>query len=72
MDLIRPWVVQVHGNLYEFDVLTVINTVTNLVELIRVDKKSQILLQESMHNVGYHVTCGHKDVYMIQELNLLE
>jgi hypothetical protein len=35
-----PWVVQVHGNPYEFDALTVINTVTNLVELIRVDKKT--------------------------------
>jgi hypothetical protein len=31
-----------------------------------------MLLQESMHNVGYHVTHGHKDVYMIQEENLLE
>jgi hypothetical protein len=72
MDLIGPWVVQVCGNPYEFDALTVINTVTNLVELIRVDEKPQTLLQESMHNVGYHVTCGHKDVYMIQEGNLLE
>jgi hypothetical protein len=31
-----------------------------------------MLLQESMHNVGYHVTRGHKDVYTIQEGNLLE
>jgi hypothetical protein len=71
VDLIGPWVVQVHGNPYEFDALTVINTVTNLVELIRVDKKPQTLLQESTHNVGYHVTSGHKDVYTIQEGNLL-
>ena len=40
MDLIGPWVVQVRGNPYGFDVLTVIDTVTNLVELIRVDKKT--------------------------------
>ncbi len=40
MDLIGPWVVQVCGNPYEFDALTVINTVTNLVELIRVEKKT--------------------------------
>jgi hypothetical protein len=40
VDLIGPWVLQVHGNPYEFDALTVINTVTNLVELIRVDKKT--------------------------------
>jgi hypothetical protein len=35
-------------------------------------RKPQTLLQESMHNVGYHVTRGHKDVCMIQEGNLLE
>jgi hypothetical protein len=29
-----------------------------------------MLLQESMHNVGYHITRGHKNVYMIQEVNL--
>ncbi len=40
VDLIGLWVVQVRGNPYEIDVLTVINTVTNLVELIRVDKKT--------------------------------
>ncbi len=34
--------------------------------------KPQIPLQESMHNVGYHITHGHKDVYMIQEENLLK
>jgi hypothetical protein len=72
VDLIGPWVVQVRGNTYEFDMLTVIDTVTNLVELIRVDKNPLMLLQESMHNVGYHVTCGHKDVYTIQEGDLLE
>jgi hypothetical protein len=37
VDLIGPWVVEVCGNPYEFDALTVIDTVTNLVELIRVD-----------------------------------
>jgi hypothetical protein len=30
-DLIGPWTVQVHGNLYEFEALSVIDTVTNLV-----------------------------------------
>jgi hypothetical protein len=72
LNLIGPWVVQVCGNPYEFDALTVINTVTTLVELVRVDKKPQILSQESMHNVGYHITHGQKDVYMIQEENLVE
>ncbi len=40
MDLIGPWIVQVHGNPYEFSVLTAIDTVTNLVELIIVDNKT--------------------------------
>ncbi len=72
MDLIGPWVVQVRGNPYEFDALSIIHTVTNLLELIIADKKTQTLLQESMHNVGNHVTPGHKDVYTIQEGILLD
>jgi transposase InsO family protein len=39
MDLIRLWTVQVRGNPYKFEALTVIDTVTNLVELIRIDDK---------------------------------
>ncbi len=38
-DLIGPWTIQVRGNPYEFEALTVIDTVTNLVELIRSDDK---------------------------------
>ncbi len=38
-DLIRPWTVQVHGNPYKFEALTVIDTVTNVVKLIRMDDK---------------------------------
>ncbi len=37
MDLIRPWTVQVRGNPYEFEALTAIDTVTNLVKIIRID-----------------------------------
>jgi hypothetical protein len=40
VDLIGPGVVQVCDKPYEFNALTVINTVTNLVELIRVDDKT--------------------------------
>jgi hypothetical protein len=32
MDLIGPWTLQVRGNPYEFEALTVIDTVTNLVK----------------------------------------
>ena len=41
MDLIiEPWIVQVNERPYEFDALTVIDSVTNLVELIRVEDKT--------------------------------
>ncbi len=39
MDLKGPWTVQVHGRLYEFEALIVIDTVTNLVELVRIERK---------------------------------
>jgi hypothetical protein len=41
MDLIGPWKVQVHGRPYKFEALTVIDTVTNLVELVivRLERK---------------------------------
>jgi len=39
VDLIGPWIVQVCGNPYEFSALMVIDTVTNLVELVRIDDK---------------------------------
>ena len=39
VDLIGPWTVQVRGRPYEFLALTAIDTVTNLVELIRIDNK---------------------------------
>jgi len=39
VDLIRPCVIQVCGNPYEFSALTAIGTVANMVELIRVDDK---------------------------------
>ncbi len=39
MDPIGPWTVQVHGRPYEFEALTVIDTVTNLVELVRIERK---------------------------------
>ncbi len=45
--LIGPWTVQVHGNLYEFEALLVIDTVTNLVKLIRIDdKRSQTVARK--------------------------
>ena len=40
VDLIGPWAVQLHDKWYEFNALRSIDTVTNLVELIRVDRKT--------------------------------
>ncbi len=39
-DLIGPWTVQIHGRPFKFESLTVIDTVTNLVELVRIEKKN--------------------------------
>jgi hypothetical protein len=40
IDLIGPWKVKVNGQLVEFNTLTCIDTASNLVELIRDDKKT--------------------------------
>ncbi|KAL7426352.1 hypothetical protein ACHAXH_000401 [Discostella pseudostelligera] len=40
VDLIGPWIVQVHGKPLEFNVLTAIDTVTNLVEIVRIENKT--------------------------------
>jgi hypothetical protein len=34
-----PWIIQVCNKQYEFNALTVIDTVSNLVELVRIDEK---------------------------------
>jgi hypothetical protein len=52
MDQIGPRTVQVRGNPFEFEALSVIDTVTNLVKLIRInDKRSQTVARNS-HNIG--------------------
>jgi hypothetical protein len=40
VDLIGPLTVQVCGRPYEFEAIPVIDTVTNLVELVRIEKKN--------------------------------
>ncbi len=39
VDLIGPWTVQVGGRHYESEALTVIDTVINLVKLVRIERK---------------------------------
>ena len=40
VDLIGRWAIQVNDRPYEFNALTVIDNVSNLVELVRIDKKT--------------------------------
>ena len=40
IDLIGPWTINVRGKACEFNALTCIDTVSNLVELIRIDNKT--------------------------------
>jgi len=40
VDLMSPWKAQVRGKPYEFNALRAIDTVTNLVEIVRIDKKT--------------------------------
>ena len=40
VDRLGPWKAPVQGNPYEFNALTAIDTVTNLVEIIRIDRKT--------------------------------
>ena len=40
VDLIGPWKISIRGKEYEFNALTSIDTVTNLVEIIRVENKT--------------------------------
>jgi len=40
VDLIGPWAVEIRDKWYEFNALTCIDMVTNLVEIIRVDRKT--------------------------------
>ena len=40
VDLIGPWKIKVHNKTYKFNALTNIDTVTNLVKIVRIDQKT--------------------------------
>jgi hypothetical protein len=40
IDLISPWTIEINNQKYEFNALTFIDPVSNLVELIRIDNKT--------------------------------
>jgi hypothetical protein len=52
MYLIGPWTVQLCGKPYEFKALTTMDTVTNLVKIIRVNDKELQTLARKLVNVG--------------------
>ena len=55
VDLVGPWVVQVQGKPYEFFALTAIDTVTNLVELVRIGSGAASIPEEvsgTIHDTG--------------------
>jgi len=53
VDLRGPWKVQVRGKPYEFNALTAIDTVTNLVKIVRIDK-----------NMSEHITARFAQSWM--------
>ncbi len=68
MDLIGPWTVQVRGIPHTIDALTVIDTVTNLVEIIRIDCKNSNHIMRKFAQF-WHVIRGHNVAYMTLEEN---
>ncbi len=70
-DLIGQWIIQVNGKLYEFNVLTIIDTIiSNLVELVRTDDKMYAHIAKNKPKSGCHDTRGQKDVYMTMGENV--
>ena len=57
VDLIGPWIVQVHGKPLEFNALTAIDTITNLVELVRIDNKTSDHIAQQLSSTLSHRRC---------------
>eukprot|EP00957_Ditylum_brightwellii_P044319 3362573-Ditylum_brightwellii.AAC.1 len=51
VDLIGPWRMQVNGQEVEFNALTCIDPVTNLVEMIRLDNKTSGHVARQFENI---------------------
>jgi transposase InsO family protein len=50
VDLIGPWKIEINNKVVEFNALTCIDPVTNLVELVRVDSKTAAHVQQKFQN----------------------
>ncbi len=70
VDLIGPWIIQVCKKPYKFNDLTVIDMVSNLVELVRTDEKCQHTWQENTPKTGCQDILGQNTVYTTKVENL--
>jgi hypothetical protein len=70
VDLTGPWIIQVHNKPYEFNAFTVVDTVSNLVELVRIDEKTSAHMAQNMLRYSYQDIHGQNDVYTIMVENL--
>ena len=48
VDLIGPWSIEIRDKWYEFNALTIIDLVTNLVEIIRVDRNTSAQIRSKL------------------------
>jgi hypothetical protein len=65
-----PWILQVSNKPHEFNALTVVDTVSNLVELVRIDKKISAHVAKNMPKSGYQDILGQNIGYMIMVENV--
>jgi len=71
VDLIGPCKVQVRDKAYEFNALTAIDTVTNLVDIFRIDQnKHQNTSQPDLYNIGWQGIIGLIAVSMTMVVDL--
>ena len=59
VDLIGPWKITVRGKSYEFNALTSIDTVTNLVEIVRIERKTS-------HHIKQKISQSWMDRYPVR------
>jgi hypothetical protein len=69
VDLVGPWIIQVFDKHFKFNALTIIDTVSNLVELVRIDDKTWRTLPENMHKSGSHAIHGQHNAYEANSLD---
>jgi hypothetical protein len=71
VDLIGTWTIQVQNKPYELYALTMIDTVSNLVELVQINNKTLAHIAKKYAQVWLSRNCGQHAVSMIMEANSL-